>query len=121
PGVSVSVGHWTWGWRWWRVAAAFLPLGLVDLALFSSNALKIPSGGWFPLAIGVIVFIVMSTWRAGRQLVYAQLSDRSVPLPSFLATATEACEGRVSGPPVYLTNRPDDWPGALLNKLQQNK
>jgi KUP system potassium uptake protein len=119
--LATAVAHRIWGWRWPVVAAAFVPLGFVDLALFSSNALKIPSGGWFPLAIGVIVFIVMSTWREGRQLVYARLSDRSVPLPSFLATATEACEARVSGTAVYLTNRTDDVPVPLLNNFKHNK
>ena len=103
------------------MAAAFLPLGLIDLALFSSNALKIPSGGWFPLAIGMIVFIVMSTWRAGRQLVFAQLSARSVPFTSFLATAGEAAEARVSGTAVYLTNRTDDVPVTMLNNFKHNK
>jgi len=119
--LATAVAHRIWGWRWSSVAAAFVPLGIVDLALFSSNALKVPSGGWFPLAIGVIVFTVMSTWREGRQLVYAQLSDRSVPLPSFLATAAETCEARVSGTAVYLTNRTDDVPVPLLNNFKHNK
>jgi KUP system potassium uptake protein len=119
--LALAVAHRIWGWRWPVVAAAFLPLGLVDLALFSSNALKIPSGGWFPLAIGIIVFIVMSTWREGRQIVFAQLSTRSIPLPSFLATAAEACEARVSGTAVYLTNRTDDVPVPLLNNFKHNK
>jgi len=59
--LATAVAHRIWGWRWSGMAAVLLPLGLVDLALFSSNALKIPSGGWFPLAIGMIVFTVMST------------------------------------------------------------
>src|SRR5215472_8059626 len=84
--LATAVAHRIWGWRWPVVAAAFVPLGFVDLALFSSNALKIPSGGWFPLAIGIIVFVVMSTWRGGRQLVFAQLSAASVPLSSLAAT-----------------------------------
>ena len=119
--LATAVAHRIWGWRWPVVAAAFVPLGFVDLALFSSNALKIPSGGWFPLAIGIIVFIVMSTWRGGRQLVFAQLSTRSVPLRSFLATAAEACEARVSGTAVYLTNRTDDVPLTLLDNFKHNK
>jgi KUP system potassium uptake protein len=119
--LAVSVAHRIWGWRWWSVAVALLPLGIVDLALFSSNALKIPSGGWFPLAIGVIVFAVMSTWREGRRLVSAQLSARSVSLSSFLATAADACEARVSGTAVYLTNRTDDVPVTLHDNLKHNK
>jgi KUP system potassium uptake protein len=98
-----------------------VPLGVLDLALFSSNALKVPSGGWFPLAIGVIVFTVMSTWRGGRQLVAAQLSAKSVSLPSFLATAAKTCEARVSGTAVYLTNRTDEVPVTLQDNLKHNK
>jgi KUP system potassium uptake protein len=119
--LALEVAHRIWGWRWLVVAAVFLPLGLVDLALFSSNALKVPSGGWFPLAIGTIVFAVMSTWRKGRQLAFAQLSARSVPLATFLATATEACEARVSGTAVYLTNRTDHVPVPLLTNFKHNK
>jgi KUP system potassium uptake protein len=119
--LATEVAHRIWGWRWPGVAATFLPLGLVDLALFSSNALKIRSGGWFPLAIGMIVFTVMSTWREGRQLVFAQLSTRSVPLPTFLATTAEAAEARASGTAVYLTNRTDDVPVPLLNNFKHNK
>ena len=119
--LASVVAHRIWGWRWSSVAATFVPLGVLDLALFSSNALKVPSGGWFPLAIGVIVFTVMSTWREGRRLVLAQLSARSVSLPSFLATAAKACEVRVSGTAVYLTNRTDDVPVTLQDNLKHNK
>jgi KUP system potassium uptake protein len=118
--LATAVAHRIWGWHWSAVAAAFLPLGLVDLALFSSNALKIPSGGWFPLAIGMIVFTVMSTWREGRQLVFGRLSAASVPL-SYLAGTAETAEARVSGTAVYLTTRTEDVPVTFLNNLKHNK
>jgi KUP system potassium uptake protein len=118
--LATAVAHRIWGWRWWVVVAAFLPLGLVDLALFSSNALKIPSGGWFPLAIGIIVFTVMSTWREGRRLVFGRLSAASVPLSSLAATA-ETAEARVSGTAVYLTTRTEDVPVTFLSNLKHNK
>ena len=118
--LATAVAHRIWGWPWSGVAAAFLPLGLADLALFSSNALKIPSGGWFPLAIGMIVFTVMSTWREGRQLVFGRLSAGSVPLSS-LAGAAEAAEARVSGTAVYFTTRTEDVPVTFLNNLKHNK
>jgi KUP system potassium uptake protein len=118
--LATAVAHRIWGWRWSSAAAAFLPLGLVDLALFSSNALKIPSGGWFPLAIGMIVFTVMSTWRQGRQLVFGHLSAGSVPLSS-LAGAAETAEAHVSGTAVYFTTRTEDVPVTFLNNLKQNK
>src|SRR5215470_7480979 len=118
--LALSVAHRIWGWRWPVVAAAFLPLGLVDLALFSSNALKIPSSGWFPLVIGMIVFTVMSTWRKGRELVFGRLSAASIPLSSLTGTA-ETAEARVSGTAVYLITRTEDVPVTFLNNLKHNR
>jgi len=71
--------------------------------------------------IGMIVFMVMSTWRKGRELVFAQLSARCVPFSSFLATAGETAEARGSGTAVYLTNRTDDVPVTLEDNLKHNK
>ena len=42
-------------------------------------------------------------------------------MPAFLATAAEACEARVSGTAVYLTNRTDDVPLTLLDNFKHNK
>ena len=110
-----------WHWPWPLAIAVLAPLMAVDLALFSSNTLKIPSGGWFPLAIGVVVFALMSTWRAGRRLVLARLSASSVPVSVFLAEGCQAAQARVSGVAVYLTTHTADVPLTLLNNLRHNK
>ncbi|HEV2302949.1 MAG TPA: potassium transporter Kup [Stellaceae bacterium] len=110
-----------WHWPWPMVLAVLAPLLLVDLALFSSNALKIPSGGWFPLAIGIVVFTLMSTWRAGRRLVLARLAASSVPLAAFIAEGCQSAQARVSGVAVYLTAHTADVPVTLLNNLKHNK
>jgi KUP system potassium uptake protein len=57
-----TVMHAVWRWRWPTIAAALIPIVTVDLALFGSNALKIPSGAWFPLVIALIMFTIMTTW-----------------------------------------------------------
>src|SRR5207237_3460624 len=64
--LAAAVMRGVWSWRWPTIAVVLVPIMAVDLALFSSNALKIPSGGWFPLVIGLAVFTIMTTWRAGR-------------------------------------------------------
>jgi len=93
----------------------------VDLALFGANALKIPSGGWFPLVIGIVVFTIMTTWRAGRRLVLTRLVSQAVPLASFLAACKEAPEARVSGTAVFLTTQTENVPLTLLQNLKHNK
>lgn len=110
-------------WRW-PVAAALavvVPLGLVDAALVSSNALKIPEGGWFPLLIGGIVFTLLTTWKRGRILLMQRLSEDAMPLDLFIPSIEAAPPARVPGTAVFLTSTPDRVPHALLHNLKHNK
>ena len=119
--LAATVMRGVWRWQWPTIAVVLVPIMTVDLALFGSNALKIPSGGWFPLVIGIVVFTIMTTWRAGRRLVLARLASQAVPLASFLATCEEAPEARVSGTAVLLTTQTENVPLTLLNNLKHNK
>jgi KUP system potassium uptake protein len=119
--LAAAVMRGIWRWQWPTVAVVLVPIMTVDLALFGANALKIPTGGWFPLVIGLVVFTIMTTWRAGRRLVATRLSSEAVPLASFLATCEEAPEARVSGTAVFLTTQIKDVPVTLLRNLKHNK
>jgi KUP system potassium uptake protein len=119
--LAGTVMRGVWGWQWPTIAVVLLPIITVDLALFGPNALKIPSGGWFPLAIGLVVFAIMTTWRTGRQLVAAQLMSQTMRLARFLATCEEAPEARVSGTAVFLTTQTENDPVTLLHNLKHNR
>jgi KUP system potassium uptake protein len=119
--LAGAVARGIWHWRWPMIGAILAPIITVDLALFAANAMKIPSGGWFPLVIGLVVFVIMSTWRAGRQLVMARAASEAVPIASFLATCEEGSEARVSGTAAYLTTQTAHVPATLLRNLKHNK
>jgi len=119
--LAVAVMHGVWRWQWSTVGVVLVPIMTVDLVLFGANALKIPSGGWFPLVIGLAVFTIMTTWRAGRRLVQARLASEAVPLASFLATCDKAPEARVSGTGVFLTTQTEYVPMTLQQNLKHNK
>ena len=119
--LAAAVMRGVWRWQWPTIAVVLLPIMTVDLALFGANTLKIPSGGWFPLVIGIAVFAILTTWRTGRRLVRMQLASEAVPLASFLATCDEAPEARVSGTAVFLTTQTEDVPLTLLRNLKHNK
>jgi KUP system potassium uptake protein len=110
-------------WRWHPlltvlVFASFLA---VDLAFLASNALKIPAGGWFPIAFGAVIFTLISTWRAGREALFQRLYRGAPSLPSFLASLARRPAVRVPGTAVFLTGNPDYVPRALLHNLKHNK
>jgi KUP system potassium uptake protein len=108
----------------WSVAAAIaiaLPLVVIDLALLSSNLLKIPDGGWFPIVVGAGVFTLLTTWKRGRGLVADRLAEDALPLESFIASIEVAPPTRVEGTAVFMTSTQDRVPHALLHNLKHNK
>ena len=113
---AAAVMRGIWRWRWPMIGIVLVPIMTVDLALFGSNSMKIPTGAWFPLVIGLVMFTIMSTWRTGRRLVLAQLASATKPLADFLATCEEIPEARVSGTAVFLTSQKERAPGTLAAK-----
>ena len=93
----------------------------IDLALFSSNATKFFHGGWFPIALGVVLCTVMLTWRRGRALVFDNLKKHAIPLEDFLASLFVSPPVRVAGTAVFLRGEADGVPHALLHNLSHNK
>src|SRR5271170_2207362 len=119
--LAAAVMRGVWRWRWPTIALVLAPIMTVDLALFGANSLKIPTGGWFPLAIGIVMFTIMTTWRTGRRLVLARLESETIPLARFLTTCEEAPEARVSGTAVFLTTHTEHVPPSLQLNLKHNK
>ena len=93
----------------------------IDLSFFVATLLKIADGGWFPLAIGACVFITMTTWRRGREILFQRLEEGSVPLRAFLDSLFKDPPHRVPGTAIFLTATPDAVPHALLHNLSHNK
>ena len=93
----------------------------VDMLFFSATLLKVLDGGWFPLAMGAMVFTIMATWRRGREILLARLKKQSIPLDTFLASLLANPPVRVPGTAVFLTSALKVVPHALLHNLVHNK
>ena len=119
--LVVIVARRIWGWSYWRV----IPVGLiflgVDSMLLTAVADKFVYGGWFPLALGVLVFTLMMTWRRGRELVMREIKRAGLALEPFIASISAHPPLRVAGTAVFLTANPDGVPNALLHNLKHNK
>jgi KUP system potassium uptake protein len=94
---------------------------LIDATFFSAAMFKVFEGGWFPLALGTLVLIVMTTWRRGREILFARLRASTVPLGPFLESLFRDPPQRVPGTAVFLTATADLAPHALLHNLYHNK
>jgi KUP system potassium uptake protein len=114
----VAAKQWHWGVK--LAVAIFGVLGLIDVTMLLANLLKIPQGGWLPLAIAGGVFVVMETWRLGRRIHQDRIRDDSLPIDLFLERADKT-PLRVAGTAVFMASRSDVVPGALLHNLKHNK
>ena len=93
----------------------------IDLAFWASNLIKLLEGGWFPLLIGGLVYVVMLTWYDGRMLMNHALQEGSIGLQSMMSSLCMDFPTRVSGTAVFLASVPGVAPNALLHNLKHNK
>jgi KUP system potassium uptake protein len=103
------------------VVAIMVPLFLLDAVFFISNVLKVPDGGWVPLVLGAVLFVMMLTWRRGRDLLFDRFRQDSMPLKSYIARLPQSRTMRVPGIAVFMTGQADYLPNALLHNLKHNK
>jgi KUP system potassium uptake protein len=94
---------------------------IVDSAFFAANLFKFIEGGWFPLAMGGLIFTVMVTWRTGREILFRHLHQSSLQLEPFLKMLFEDPPHRVEGTAIFLIGDPVTVPHALLHNLKHNK
>ena len=110
-----------WKWGWLKAGLLFACFLSVELVFLAANVLKIPDGGWFPLIAGVVVFILMMTWKRGRQLLSERLKGERLELSMFLDSLGSSMPTRVAGTAVFLNADPRGVPHALLHNLMHNK
>jgi len=110
-------------YHWPRSAALAVWGGFfaIDFVFFSANVTKVIEGGWVPLALGLLLMAMMTTWKQGRDLMFSKWKQDSLPLASFLSRLPQSRTIRVPGMAVFLTGNPDYVPAALLHNLKHNK
>ena len=119
--LAISVATRLWGWNPFRAFLGALPFLLIDGCFFAANSLKIPDGGWFPLVFGLIVFVIFSTWKRGRDLVRIRMSDDAMELKAFTASLDDGGVDRVEGTAIFLVSDSKYVPQALLHSLKHYK
>jgi len=110
-------------WRWPLYVA--LPLctlfGGVDLMFLVANLRKFMDGGWVPFTIGCAVFLLFTTWIAGRKKLAQHLASVVVPLDMFLDDIAVMKPHRVRGTAVFMTGNPNGVPTLLAHHFKHNQ
>jgi KUP system potassium uptake protein len=105
-------------WKALPLTAAFLAF---DLAFFGANILKFLDGGWFPIAVALGVYTLMTTWKTGREQLGARITAAAMPLELLLEDIARNKPHRVNGTAVFLTSSASGAPPVLLHHLKHNQ
>jgi KUP system potassium uptake protein len=110
-----------WGWSWASALSLSAFFLIIDLSFFGANIIKVPAGGWFPLVVGALIFLVMTTWKKGRRILAARLLSRAHPIEDFLRDIGSNPPMRVPGTAVFMNGTATGTPPALMHNLEHNK
>jgi KUP system potassium uptake protein len=109
-------------WQWKKPASiTFLTIFLtVDFLFLSSNSLKIPTGGWLPLVIGIVLFLMMTTWIQGRALLAEYMDERRVLFEDLEEKIISRQAAVVKGSAIYLAKSLHGVPQVFLHNFEHN-
>lgn len=118
---NVAIRKWEWKLR--NAVIMLVCFLMIDLPFLLANSNKITDGGWFPIAIGSLIFTIMTTWKRGRAELSAYFSNKYIPLDLFLndLATFEEKPLRARGIAVFMTSNPSGVPPILLHYLKHTK
>ena len=110
-------------WKWSLLASSLFiaPFIALDMVFLMSNAVKVASGGWFPLGVAILLILTMWTWTKGSQILFDKIRRDSIPLGDLIKALKARPPVRVPGTAIYLTSDAEMAPVALLHNLKHNK
>ena len=109
-----------WKWPKWKALPLLALFFVVDFAYFGANLLKVPSGGWVPLVIGLVIFTLLTTWSRGRALMRDRMAESTMPMEIFIKSAANSAT-RVPGTAIFMASAASGVPSALLHNIKHNR
>jgi len=110
-----------WKWKWAYALPLMLLFLSIDVPFFLANALKFFAGGWFPIALGLVMFSLMTTWKRGRRELAERFNLSVMPLEDLLKDLEAHPPPRVRGTAVFMSGNPQGTPPVLLHHLKHNQ
>ena len=109
-----------WKWALWLSATATVFLVTLDTLLLFSCSIKFMNGGWFPLALGFVILLVMWTWKQGRELLFQRIREDDPGLNAFARNIASSDIPRIDRTAVFMVADPQTAPQALMHNLKHN-
>ena len=119
--LAFNVARERGGWSLWKAGLFLLVFLTVDLAFLTANAETLPRGGWFPVAIGAVIFTLIVTWRRGTELLIQLYEANTITTETLLGRLENDSPKRVPGTGVFFTARAEEVPHAMMQLIKHNK
>lgn len=142
--VYFVVARSTWGWSLAKALPLLLFFLAFDIPFFAANATKIFDGGWVPILVGAVFFLVMIVWKRGRRILRDLMTQKARPIDDFVKALSKAndpvdstpddnavgrvrtpgkkpiiIQGRTSGAAVFMASMADGIPPILVHHVQR--
>ncbi len=118
--LLLIAAHSVWGWSRWKLVLAGIVFGVVEVVFFAANLTKVAHGGWLPLSVALVLFVVMTTWERGRHIVTERRIRQEGMLTEFVEKVAAADVARVPGTAVFPHPDTGTTPLALRANLAYN-
>ncbi|HCW99381.1 MULTISPECIES: low affinity potassium transporter Kup [Pantoea] len=119
--LSCTVAVKNWHWNKLAVGLILTLFLCIDVPLFSANLIKLFSGGWLPICLGLVMFLIMTTWKSERFRLLRRMHEHGNSLEAMIASLEKSPPVRVPGTAVYMSRALNVIPFALLHNLKHNK
>jgi KUP system potassium uptake protein len=110
-----------WGWSIPKAVAVSAIFLAPELAFMGANAIKLFHGGWVPIVIGAAIFVMMLSWKRGREILAQRFREQLLPLDDFFDLMHVDIPARVPGTAVFMTSTRDGTPPAMLHNFMHNR
>jgi KUP system potassium uptake protein len=110
-------------WRWsLPLAIGITGIFIIPEAAFTAaNLTKVAHGGWVPLVIAAGLYMIMFTWKRGREILAIRFREQLLPLSDFFDLMRVELPKRVPGTAVFMTSSLEGTPQALLHNFTHNR
>ena len=109
-----------WNYPLWLALGATIAFFSLDAVLFVSCSAKFFKGGWFPIALGISLVVVMWTWKQGREILFQRIHEEDPKLEEFVRLIAHDTKARIDRTAIFLCSNLDTVPQALMHNLKHN-
>jgi len=109
------------GWSLQKAGLFLLVFLTVDLAFLTANMETIPYGGWFPVAMGIVIFTIIVTWRRGTELLIRTFEANTITMDTLVGRLKNDPPIRIAGTGIFFTARAEEVPQALMQLISHNQ